>query len=97
MVRNPPARAKKPAVLAADGVDDDDRPVRERRMAARRMQRKRALPVARTREHLEPGPIVLISSAYKGERNIMTLGWHMMLEYNVVGCYGVHRRSAADR
>lgn len=36
---------------------------------------------------LEPGPIVLISSAYKGERNIMTLGWHMMLEYDRVGCY----------
>jgi hypothetical protein len=29
----------------------------------------------------------LISSAYKGARNIMTLGWHMMLEYDVVACY----------
>jgi flavin reductase (DIM6/NTAB) family NADH-FMN oxidoreductase RutF len=55
--------------------------------AKRRLQRKRDFPVDRTREHLEPGPIVLISSAYKGARNIMTLGWHMMLEYNVVGCY----------
>ena len=36
--------------------------------------RKRDFPVDRTREHLEPGPIVMISSAYKGERNIMTLG-----------------------
>lgn len=56
-------------------------------MPAKKLPRKRAFPVARTREHLEPGPIVMITSAYKGERNIMTLGWHMMLEYNVVGCY----------
>lgn len=57
-------------------------------MAAKpRLHRKRDFPVDRTREHLEPGPIVLISSAHDGERNIMTLGWHMMLEYSVVGCY----------
>jgi flavin reductase (DIM6/NTAB) family NADH-FMN oxidoreductase RutF len=53
----------------------------------RKLHQKKDFPVHRTREHLEPGPIVLISSAYKGERNIMTLGWHMMLEYSVVGCY----------
>ena len=52
-----------------------------------KLHRKHDFPVDRTREHLEPGPIVMISSAYKGERNIMTLGWHMMLEYSVVGCY----------
>lgn len=54
---------------------------------ARPLPRKRSFPVNRTREHLEPGPIVMITSAHKGERNIMTLGWHMMLEYHVVGCY----------
>jgi hypothetical protein len=46
-----------------------------------KLHRKHDFPVHRTREHLEPGPIVMISSAYKGERNIMTWGWHMMLEY----------------
>jgi flavin reductase (DIM6/NTAB) family NADH-FMN oxidoreductase RutF len=30
---------------------------------------------------------VLVTSAWKGERNIMTLGWHMMLDYSVVGTY----------
>jgi flavin reductase (DIM6/NTAB) family NADH-FMN oxidoreductase RutF len=55
--------------------------------AKAKLYRKHDFPVDRTREHLEPGPIVMITSAYKGERNIMTLGWHMMLEYNVVGCY----------
>jgi flavin reductase (DIM6/NTAB) family NADH-FMN oxidoreductase RutF len=38
---------------------------------------------------LEPGPIVLISSAWRGERNIMTLGWHTVLGFvpSLVGCY----------
>jgi flavin reductase (DIM6/NTAB) family NADH-FMN oxidoreductase RutF len=48
---------------------------------------KKDFPVDEARSLLEPGPIVLISSAYKGERNIMTLGWHMMLGYELVGCY----------
>ncbi len=30
---------------------------------------------------------VLLSSAYKDEINIMTMGWHMMMEYDMVGCY----------
>ncbi|HVK78783.1 MAG TPA: flavin reductase family protein [Kofleriaceae bacterium] len=48
---------------------------------------KRDFPVDQTRRHLEPGPIVLISSAWRGATNIMTLGWHMMLDYAVVGTY----------
>jgi flavin reductase (DIM6/NTAB) family NADH-FMN oxidoreductase RutF len=32
---------------------------------------------------------VLVTSAHKGERDIMTLGWHMMLgfEPSLIGCY----------
>ena len=50
---------------------------------------KKSFPVSKIRRFLEPGPIVLISSAYKGQRNIMTLGWHMMLGFSpsLVGCY----------
>ena len=48
---------------------------------------KRNFPVTKVRRFLEPGPIVLVSSAYKGERNIMTLGWHMMLEHDRIGCF----------
>jgi len=46
-------------------------------------------PTDKIRRFLEPGPIVLLSSAHRGERNIMTLGWHMMLEFEpaLVGCY----------
>ena len=49
--------------------------------------RKRDLPPDQTRRYLEPGPIVLLGSAHRGERNLMTLGWHMMLGYDRVGTY----------
>ncbi len=44
-----------------------------------KVHKKRNFPLAKIRRFLEPGPIVLVSSAHQGERNIMTLGWHMML------------------
>ncbi|MGI4860552.1 MAG: flavin reductase family protein [Janthinobacterium lividum] len=45
-------------------------------------------PVSQVRRYLEPGPIVLVSSAHKGARNIMTMGWHMVMEFtpSLVGC-----------
>ena len=50
---------------------------------------KKDLPVNKIRRFLEPGPVVLVSSAHKGERNVMTLGWHMMLGFSpaLVGCF----------
>jgi len=51
------------------------------------LPRKSDFPVRRIRRFLEPGPIVLLSTAWKGERAIMTLGWHMMLGYDLVGTY----------
>ncbi|HET9651456.1 MAG TPA: flavin reductase family protein [Usitatibacter sp.] len=54
-----------------------------------KVYRKRAFPVAEVRRYLEPGPIVLVSSAWKGETNIMTMGWHLVMEFepSLVGCY----------
>ncbi len=49
--------------------------------------KKADFPVDKIRRLLEPGPIVLVSSAHGGEQNIMTMGWHMMLRYDHVGCY----------
>ncbi len=50
--------------------------------------RKRDFPVSNVRRYLEPGPIVLVSSRWKGETNIMTMGWHTVLEFTpaLVGC-----------
>jgi flavin reductase (DIM6/NTAB) family NADH-FMN oxidoreductase RutF len=51
--------------------------------------RKKDFPVSNVRRFLEPGPIVLVSSAWKGEENIMTMGWHMIMEFvpSLIGCY----------
>jgi hypothetical protein len=37
---------------------------------------------------LEPGPVVLVSSCWKGEINIMALGWYTVMEFepSLVGC-----------
>ncbi|MDB6028844.1 MAG: flavin reductase [Verrucomicrobiales bacterium] len=50
---------------------------------------KKDYPLAEIRRYLEPGPIVLVSSAWKGKFNIMTMGWHMMMEFSpaLFGCY----------
>src|SRR5271169_5759184 len=49
---------------------------------------KSDFPVANIRRYLEPGPIVLVSSAWRGEQNIMTMGWHTVMEFvpSLVGC-----------
>ena len=49
--------------------------------------RKKNFPLAKVRRFLEPGPVVLVSSSYKGERDVMTMGWHMMMDYTRVGCF----------
>jgi flavin reductase (DIM6/NTAB) family NADH-FMN oxidoreductase RutF len=50
---------------------------------------KQDLPVSQVRRFLEPGPIVLLSSAWKGKTNIMTMGWHTVMEFapSRIGCY----------
>jgi flavin reductase (DIM6/NTAB) family NADH-FMN oxidoreductase RutF len=45
-------------------------------------------PVSQIRRYLEPGPIVLVSSRFKDETDIMTMGWHSVMEFtpSLVGC-----------
>jgi len=49
---------------------------------------KQDFPVEEVRHFLEPGPVVLISSRHGGRSNIMTLGWHSVLEFSpsLVSC-----------
>src|SRR5215471_10876507 len=56
--------------------------------ARTRIARKQDFPVSEVRRYLEPGPIVLVSSAWRGETNIMTMGWHTVMEFtpSLVGC-----------
>ena len=50
--------------------------------------RKKDLPLHLIRRFLEPGPIVLVSSKWKDETNIMTMGWYTVMEFtpSLVGC-----------
>ena len=49
--------------------------------------RKHVAPVTDARRLLEPGPIILVSSSWKGQTNVMTMGWHMMLGFDRIGFY----------
>ncbi|MCC5090470.1 flavin reductase family protein [Xanthomonas campestris] len=51
--------------------------------------KKHALPLTEIRRYLEPGPIVLVSSHWQDQSNIMTMGWHMMLGFSpaLFACY----------
>ncbi|HEY0341905.1 MAG TPA: flavin reductase family protein [Steroidobacteraceae bacterium] len=46
------------------------------------------LPLARVYQLLEPGPVVLLTTANKGRSNVMTMSWHMMVEFEppLVAC-----------
>ena len=48
----------------------------------------RTLPLAKVYQLLEPGPVVLLTTARKGRANVMTLSWHMMVEFEppLVAC-----------
>lgn len=49
---------------------------------------KRAYPLSKVYGLLEPGPVVLVTTARKGRTNIMTMSWHTMMEFEppLVGC-----------
>ena len=48
----------------------------------------RPLPLGKVYQLLEPGPVVLLSTARKGRANVMTMSWHMMVEFEppLVAC-----------
>jgi flavin reductase (DIM6/NTAB) family NADH-FMN oxidoreductase RutF len=50
---------------------------------------KKDFPVSNVRRFLEPGPVILVSSAWKGKNDIMTMGWHMVMEFepSLIVCY----------
>jgi flavin reductase (DIM6/NTAB) family NADH-FMN oxidoreductase RutF len=48
----------------------------------------RAYPLSRVYELIEQGPVVLLTTARKGRANVMTMSWHMMVEFEppLVAC-----------
>ncbi len=52
------------------------------------MKGKKELPLAQVYGLLEPGPVVLLSTAHAGRFNVMPMSWHTMMEFvpPLVGC-----------
>lgn len=49
---------------------------------------KKTLPLDKVYRLLEPGPVVLLTTAHKGKADIMAQSWHTMMEFTppLVGC-----------
>src|SRR5208282_6412374 len=48
---------------------------------AARAQMMKDLPLSKVYRLLEPGPVVLLTTARNGRANVMTMSWHMMVEF----------------
>jgi len=41
----------------------------------------RELPLGKVYQTIEPGPVVLLAKAESGRANVMTMSWHMMVDF----------------
>jgi flavin reductase (DIM6/NTAB) family NADH-FMN oxidoreductase RutF len=59
---------------------------------------KKSFPLSKVYRLLEPGPVVLVTTAGKRRPNIMTMSWHTMLEFEppLVGCVISNRNYSFD-
>jgi flavin reductase (DIM6/NTAB) family NADH-FMN oxidoreductase RutF len=59
---------------------------------------KRSFPLSKVYGLLEPGPVVLLTTAHKGAANVMTMSWHTMMEFEppLVGCVVSNRDFSFD-
>jgi flavin reductase (DIM6/NTAB) family NADH-FMN oxidoreductase RutF len=49
---------------------------------------KKYFPLSKAYQLLEPGPVVMVSTSLNGKNNIMTMSWHMMIDFEppILGC-----------
>ena len=45
------------------------------------MAKKTSLPLAKVYQLIEPGPVVMVTTAAAARTNIMTMSWHMMIDF----------------
>ena len=59
---------------------------------------KRSYPLSKVYGLLEPGPVVLVTTARKERANIMTMSWHTMMEFEppLIGCVISGRNASFD-
>ena len=56
------------------------------------------LPLSKVYQLLEPGPVVLLTTAHKGRVNVMAMSWHMMVEFEppLIACIVSNRDYSFD-
>ena len=59
---------------------------------------KKSFPLSRVYGLLEPGPVVMITTAGRERLNIMTMSWHTMMEFEppTIGCVISNRNYTFD-
>jgi flavin reductase (DIM6/NTAB) family NADH-FMN oxidoreductase RutF len=62
------------------------------------MLKMKAFPLSKVYQLLEPGPVVLVTTARRGKNNVMTMSWHMMLDFEPpqIGCVISNRSYTFD-
>lgn len=43
--------------------------------------KKKSFPLSKAYQLLEPGPVIMVTTQYKDKQNVMTMAWHMMMEF----------------
>lgn len=59
---------------------------------------KKSFPLSKVYGLLEPGPVVMVTTASKDRANIMTLSWHTMIDFEppIVACVISNRNYSFD-
>ena len=46
------------------------------------IRKKKSIPLGQVYRFLEPGPVVLLTTEQKGRRNVMTMSWSVMIDFD---------------
>ena len=48
----------------------------------------KSLPLSEVYRLIESGPVVMVTTAHKGKKDVMTMSWHTMMDFNppLIGC-----------
>ncbi|MFA6119255.1 MAG: flavin reductase family protein [Parachlamydiales bacterium] len=59
---------------------------------------RKSVPLSSVYQLLEPGPVVMVTASCDGKDNVMTLSWHMMIDFEppVLGCVISNRNYTFD-
>jgi len=77
--RRRPRGVRLKSSLGNESVDDSKN--RFRATASRGLLAVRNLALSKVYQLIEPGPVVLLTTASNGKSNVMTMSWHMMVDF----------------